>query len=74
MLLCNFVNHFYDYRWNWSPLSPIPLLILFFFTPRSSYSTVICHSYDKFSGLKITVKIDNYCIVSNKIGTDYGEV
>ena len=43
MLLCNFVNHFYDYRWNWSPLSPIiPLLI----------------SYDKFSGLKITVKID----------------
>ena len=45
-----------------------------FFTPRSSYSTVICHSYDKFSGLKITVKIDNYCIISNKIGTDHGEV
>ena len=54
--------------------SYITIVNFIFFTPRSSYSTVICHSYDKFSGLKITVKIDNYCIISNKIGTDYGEV
>ena len=54
--------------------SYITIVNFIFFTPRSSYSTVICHSYDKFSGLKITVKIDNYCIISNKISTDYGEV
>ena len=35
-----------------------PIVKFIFFTPSSSYSTVICHSYDKFSGLKITVKID----------------